>query len=326
MPLASCFTDLVGHHRNLLDDDVRTKAFIHAIAKIVKRGDVVADLGAGTGVLSVAASRAGARKVYAIERGPIARVGAALTEENAARAVEWIEQRSFDVILPEPIDVIVSECFGVLAAGGTMLQAVDDLRRRHLRPGGTVIPRGATIWVAPVEAPSEHRWVARWNERRHGMTFRSAAALAWNNLYNAVFSPRALCSPPLRIAEPDFASGTFAGEAESAITRAGTVHGLAAWFDADLAEGVTLSTAPGKKSSAWNQVFLPFARPMRVRRGARVRIALSMEPSSETRHVAYLDWSGTIGGATFDGSTRRSYPNALAAMTRRARSESRSFS
>jgi hypothetical protein len=315
LPLASGFPDLVGHHRNLLDDDVRTKAFLRAIAKVVKRGDVVADLGAGTGVLSIAARRAGAKKVYAIERGPIARVGAALTRENGVTGIEWIEKWSQQVVLPENVDVIVSECFGALAAGGTMLQAVDDLRRRHLRPGGRVIPRGAAIFAAPVEAPADHRWVSRWAEKRHGMTFRAAAALAGNNMYNAVFSARALRSAPLRIADVDFASGTFAGEAHAEITRAGTVHGVAVWFDADLAPGITLSTAPGAKSTAWNQVFLPFARPIRARRGMLVRVALRMEPTDVDRRVAYVDWSGAIGGVTFDGSTRRSYPGSFPATS-----------
>lgn len=308
LPLASGFPDLVGHHRNLLDDEVRTKTFLRAIAKVVKRGDVVADLGAGTGVLSIAARRAGAKKVYAIERGPIARVGAALTKENGVTGIEWIEGWSRDVVLPEDVDVIVSECFGVLAAGGTMLQAVDELARRHLRPGGKVIPLAAHIYAAPVEAPADHRWVSRWAMKRYGMTFRAAADLAWNNMYNTVFSRRALRSEPLWITEVDFPTGWFAGANVARITRTGTVHGLGVWFEGDLAPGVTLSTAPGKKSSAWNQVFLPFARPIRVRRGAHFSIALRMEPATVERHVAYLDWSGAIGGVTFDGSTRRSYP------------------
>src|SRR5262245_20886481 len=169
---------------------------MRAIAKVVKRGDVVADLGAGTGVLSIAARRAGAKRVYAIERGPIARVGEALTKENGVTGIEWIEEFSRDVVLPEDVDVIVSECFGVLAAGGTMLQAVDDLRTRHLRKGGKVIPRSATIFAAPVEAPADHRWVSRWKEKRHGMTFRAAGELAWNNMYNTAFAARALRSDP----------------------------------------------------------------------------------------------------------------------------------
>lgn len=317
MPLASGFPDLVGHHRNLLDDDVRTKAFVRAVRRVVERGDVVADLGAGTGVLSIAARRAGAKKVYAIERGPIARVGAALTRENGLSGIEWIEKWSRDVVLPEQVDVIVSECFGVLAAGGTMLQAVDDLTRRHLRRGGTVIPRSAAIIAAPVEVPAEHRWVARWTEKRHGMTFRAAATLAWNNMYNVSIGRPALRAAPLRVANVDFARGTFDGSAESEISRTCTVHGIAAWFDAELAPGVTLSTSPGAKSTAWNQVFLPFARPIRARRGARVTIALRMAPAEEPRHVAYLHWSGAIGGATFEGSTTRSYPSLMRPSTSR---------
>lgn len=311
LPLASGWSDLVGHHRTLLDDDARTDAFVRAIRKVVKRGDVVADLGAGTGVLSIAARRAGAARVYAIERGPIARVGQALTAENRVSDITWIEGHSREVVLPEPVDVIVSECFGVLAAGGTMLQAVNDLRRRHLKADGRVVPRAVTIFAAPVEAPLDHRWVARWAERRHGMTFRAAADLAFNNMYSTQSTRRALLSEPLRVGDVDFARGRFEGDASSIVRRAGTVHGLVAWFDADLAPGITLSTAPGKPTTVWRQVFLPFPKAIRVRRGSRVRVALRMEPgpTTELGNVAFLDWSGEIAGTSFDGSTRRSYPN-----------------
>ncbi|MGB8507486.1 MAG: 50S ribosomal protein L11 methyltransferase [Pyrinomonadaceae bacterium] len=52
-----------------LADRERTAAFKSAIEKVVKPGDVVLDLGTGSGVMAIFAAKAGARKVYAVEIG-----------------------------------------------------------------------------------------------------------------------------------------------------------------------------------------------------------------------------------------------------------------
>lgn len=59
-------------HIVMLDDEARTRGYIGALQKVIKHGDVVVDVGTGTGVLAVSAVRAGAARVHAIESSAIA--------------------------------------------------------------------------------------------------------------------------------------------------------------------------------------------------------------------------------------------------------------
>ena len=60
------FTDLSWHER-MLADRIRVEAYRRGIAGSIKPGDVVIDLGTGTGILAFMASRAGAKHIYAID-------------------------------------------------------------------------------------------------------------------------------------------------------------------------------------------------------------------------------------------------------------------
>ena len=51
-------------------DEERSRAFYLAILEVVKPGDVVVDVGTGTGLLALMAAKAGAKKVVAIEADP----------------------------------------------------------------------------------------------------------------------------------------------------------------------------------------------------------------------------------------------------------------
>jgi protein arginine N-methyltransferase 1 len=75
-------SEVLDEHRLYLSDAVRVRAYERAICAIVRPGDVVLDLGAGTGVLGLLACRAGARRVYAVDGGGILGVARALARAN----------------------------------------------------------------------------------------------------------------------------------------------------------------------------------------------------------------------------------------------------
>ena len=307
LPLGAGYADLMGHHRALLDDRVRTDAFRRAIARVVRPGDAVAELGCGTGVLSIAARRAGARVVYAIERKPIVRVAAEVARDNGVDGIVFLERDAREVTLPEPVDVLISECFGPLAVGGTMLAALTRLRARVLREGGVVIPSSVTLWLALVDSPGAHAYAGVWTRPRYGLDWRAAAALASHNLYNTELTPRMLVAKaPLATIDGSF-DGELSATVELRAARAATVHGLGGWFEAALAPGVRFSTAPGRAPTIWRQLFFPLPRPVRVKRGAQVHVDFACR-RADPESVVHFDWSGEIAGERFQQSTRYSFP------------------
>jgi len=98
--------DAILFHASMLNDRRRTAGYLASIRDIVKPGDVVVDIGTGTGILAIAAVRAGARHVYAIEEARIARVARTLFEANGMTDhITLIRGRSTEVKLPQRADV-----------------------------------------------------------------------------------------------------------------------------------------------------------------------------------------------------------------------------
>ena len=138
-------------HRTMICDRVRTEAFRRAINSAVRPGDIVLDVGAGSGILSMFAAQAGAARVYAVERTTVAVLAQELAAANGVgEIVQLIHGDVMDVELPERVDLIVSEWLGGFGIDEGMLVPVIAARDRWLKPGGVMVPRSVTAWAALV--------------------------------------------------------------------------------------------------------------------------------------------------------------------------------
>jgi precorrin-6B methylase 2 len=315
-PMLGGFGPLAGHHRGLLADPVRTEAMLAAVAANVREGDVVADVGTGTGVLAIAARRAGARVVYAIEATGVIGLAEQLARDNGVDGIVWLRGRAEKVALPEQVDVVISECMGPAGVGGTMVPAVIGFATRWLRPGGRVVPRRIAVAVSAVEAPWAHAWVGAAGGRRYGIDWAAAQRLLWNNAYTADVEAEELVTGggevhAVVLGERDAAALAWAGEVQQEARRDGIVHGIAAWFRAALSADpeVAIDTAPGCPPTVWRQMYLPFERPMPVVRGELVRVGLGVAPSAQAAHGTYLSWWAVRGEERREQSTRWSFPS-----------------
>ena len=173
----------------MICDRVRTDAFRRAIESAVRPGDIVLDVGAGSGILSLFAARAGAARVYAVERTTVAVLAQELAGANGfAEVVQVIHGDIADVELPERVDVIVSEWLGGFGIDEGMLVPVIVARDRWLKPGGVMIPRSVTAWAGLVHDRTLGETVGFLRDNPYGLRLDGLVEMTVNEiLYSGSF-------------------------------------------------------------------------------------------------------------------------------------------
>ena len=150
-------------HEEMLSDRVRVEAYHRGIQRNVQAGDVVLDLGTGTGLLAFMASKAGAKKVYAVEHSDFIQVAREIAAHNGFTNIEFIRANSREFTPPEPIDVVLHEQMGDELFNENMLENLLDLRDRVLRPGGRILPARFRLFVEPISVNEDMRIRRFWN-------------------------------------------------------------------------------------------------------------------------------------------------------------------
>src|SRR5690348_2118390 len=106
--------ELLRFHRFLLGETgARLERFDAAIARAVRPGALVLDVGSGVGILACLACRAGARRVYAVEPTPAVHVARLIARANGFEdRISFIDTALADAPLPARVDLVVSDLFG----------------------------------------------------------------------------------------------------------------------------------------------------------------------------------------------------------------------
>lgn len=98
-----------GIHEEMLKDRVRTEAYMNAIYnnEHLFRNKVVLDVGCGTGILSMFAAKAGARRVIGIDCAAIIHQAREIVEANGlSDVVTLVQGRVEEVVLPDGIEQV----------------------------------------------------------------------------------------------------------------------------------------------------------------------------------------------------------------------------
>jgi protein arginine N-methyltransferase 1 len=263
----------------MIADRGRTAAYAAALNAAVAPESAVLDIGAGPGIFTLLACKAGARKVYAIEPdGSIEVVREAAAANGFEDRVEFIQALSTEITLPEQVDVIVASIQGALPFFGCSVLSILDARDRFLKPGGTIIPLRETLRAAVVSAHEFYRKVVDPWENCFGLDYEAARCRAVNTA-DSFRLPREspLVEPRVwTVLDYSHLNGLSArGEVAWTIGKSCVAHGLGVWFDCEAAPGIGFSNAPGvPDSNVFRQTFFPWPEPCRLEPGDNVIVEI----------------------------------------------------
>jgi predicted RNA methylase len=244
----------------MVDDPGRTPALLEAVGRAVRPGDVVLDIGTGLGILAIAAAKAGAKRVWAVEVDAVA-----LEEARANARAEGVDDRisfvhglSFHLDLDEKATVCLCETVGSFAFDENILATLSDAKTRLLVEGARIVPSMLELWGALIES----------------------LPISEGHEEIGVVKKTDLLSAPALIASIDFQKPFEASihvKPVFEINREGSALMLAVWPRAIWWQGLVSDASPMESSTHWKQGLMPL-EPRPVGKGDTIGIEIIIEP------------------------------------------------
>lgn len=274
---------LLDEFGDMIADKARFGAYADAMARAVRPGDVVVDVGCGPGIFALMACNAGAKRVYAIDAGEVLYFARQLAAANGlSDRIEFLHGDSRQMQLPERANVVVSDIRGALPLFAEAVPSIQDARERFLVEGGIQIPQRDTIFAAILETPDYYKRVtAPWKDASRGLDLTAALSLVLHGVYKVRSQREQLLTEPQIFCTLDYARRPYpraAAKLQFRTTRAGVGHGVTAWFETQLLEDIGFSTAPGSVGTVYGQGFLPWLEPVSLDAGQPIEVELHADP------------------------------------------------
>ncbi|XP_022111246.1 protein arginine N-methyltransferase 2-like isoform X2 [Acanthaster planci] len=287
-------------HLEMLQDKPRNTAYCTAFQQNQHRiqGKVVLDIGCGTGILSMFAVKQGqAAQVFAVEASEFAKQTQALVDANGmSDSIHVLEGKVESVELPQQVDLIVSEWMGTFLLFEWMIESVILARDRWLKEDGVIWPSHAALYFVPCSAEELYQSKVGFWESVHGFDFSSLVPLAKEEffhtpLYNHIMKQEDCLSLPQRILQLDMKTVTGSELEEVThqfnytVSKAGTLHGFASWFQVDFAgypsnnskPCISLNTGPDYPLTHWKHTLFMMDSPITVEQGDRIEGAVIIQ-------------------------------------------------
>jgi predicted nicotinamide N-methyase len=271
----------IAEHKQYIADEVRLSALRDAIAEVVRPGDVVLDLACGTGVLGIMTCQAGARRVYSVDHGPVIALAREIAIANGMQdRMVFIKGGSSEAELPEAVDVIVADQIGRFGFDAGIARDYMDAQR-FLKAGGRWVPQSVELFAAPVESEALRDDVEFWAQPHADIDFTAVNQVARNVAYpirlereQLLGTASSLGTLTLRAEEPR----VLKPRATFVVQRNGLLHGIGAWFEAQLSPSVRMTNSPtaARRIDRQNLVF-PVHEVCPVAKGDAIQLSMVID-------------------------------------------------
>ena len=264
------FTSLAGHE-GMLADSVRVEGYYRGIQRNVRPGDIVVDLGTGTGILSFFASKRNPEKIYAIDHSPFISIAQAVARNNSIENIEFVRMHSKEFSPEEKVDVILHEQLGAFLFNENMIENLLDLKKRVLKPSGRILPAKFELFVEPIVLKEEFRIPFLWEREIHGIDFsflKNHLDLGQYKKSDYLFKSRRNLEIDYLMAEPDPILFLDLNEivseeeiprsftARRSVVRSGVIDGYCMYFRVIFDEEISFDNSPvNRQTNWWNVVF-----------------------------------------------------------------------
>lgn len=249
----------------MLADQERNEVYRKGIREAIQGGEVVADLGAGSGVWGRLAADCGCGRVYMLERKKeLARLCRVLNLQLAPRAgIEVMEIDAAEARLPQKVDVVISELIGGLLFDEGAVPVLKGFRDANCHAGTRFLPKEYELWAQPafVGGPQSGATTAQWREDMDGLGVRLPGdGVYWSEgdpeAVKVVGRPLLLFRGRLEVlSEPPTMRAEW--EVGRLAKNVGGRFGVAIWFKAHFGNSIVLKTGPDSKANSWGTTFLP---------------------------------------------------------------------
>jgi protein arginine N-methyltransferase 1 len=301
---------MLDEHLGYVADAARLDLFRTAIAKTVSSGSSIADLGCGSGVLGLLCMEAGAARIFAVDDGAMIEVAKEVVKRAGySERATFIRGKSSQLEMPEPVDVVICDHVGYFGFDYGIVDFLADARKRFLKPDGRVIPSRICLKLAAVSSEKCDELANGWRAAHIPEAFHWLRSHAINTKHRISFGRDEVLGPAAPLGEidlyadnPDF----FTWNAKLRIEKDALMHGLAGWFECELAADVWMTNSPlAEKPIQRPQAFLPIDEAVPVKRGDLVKATIMVRPAehliawtvefpSTGRRFVHSTWQGML--------------------------------
>ena len=299
-------------HQLMLCDHIRMVAYENAIRSLVRPGQVVVDLGTGTGILALWALQAGAERVYGIDldAGVLELAAQRMHAHGFTDRFIAVNKLSYDVVLPEPADVLISEIMGNVGDNEDFQPILQDAIARLLKPGGIAIPSAVDTFIVPVEAMRTHQAIRNGAVATLNSRYQFQQLLRQKNIcnpfnlyYDTIIPQRQHLANVLKVKRYGgdwHQTPQYRRTLEFHVKKTGTLTGFKGFFRAQLAPDVILDISSGdirgrRSSDSWKHCFFPIEEPLAVNAGDSIQLCFERRyPHDQAPFRQIYSWRGGI--------------------------------